>query len=245
MPAAAQASAIDDSDPADAWERALLDHQIESLNRLAAMGMTIAGAIERQVTAAEPGEEAAVLHHAALDFGRISRAVRMSFALQSRLIADFKTPPAARGAATPEAAEAVDIRWLGEDDLAFETPAPPFAALRDSKLGKVIRHIAECTVEDQERLERVFAEAAERLEQDDIHRLVATRPFGEVIALICRDLGLEPDWARVPHKPARLGWAIHDDFRAARDFSPPPRESVGEREGLRLHCSAAPAPDSS
>ena len=37
-------------------------------------------------------------------------------------------------------------------------------------------------------------EARERLDNDDIYGLVATRPLGELVAMICDDLGLQPDW---------------------------------------------------
>jgi hypothetical protein len=40
----------DAADSADAWERALLDRQLARLDRLAEIGMAIAGAVERRVT---------------------------------------------------------------------------------------------------------------------------------------------------------------------------------------------------
>jgi hypothetical protein len=40
----------------------------------------------------------------------------------------------------------------------------------------------------------IAREAAERLDNDDIYGLVASRPVGELVAMLCRDLGLEPDW---------------------------------------------------
>ena len=67
----------DDED--SAWERALLDRQLAALDRLAEMGMRIAAAIEQQVTEAAPEPDAkptAALHHAAIDFARVARAVR-------------------------------------------------------------------------------------------------------------------------------------------------------------------------
>ena len=40
----------------------------------------------------------------------------------------------------------------------------------------------------------IAKEAAERLDDDDIYGLAASRPVGELVAMLCRDLGLEPDW---------------------------------------------------
>src|SRR3569623_227234 len=87
----------DDPDSLEGWQRALLDRQLEALSRLADMGMAVAAAITQQVTEAAPGSDAA-LSGAALDFARVSRAVRLTFALQSRLIAEFKGISEARSA---------------------------------------------------------------------------------------------------------------------------------------------------
>ena len=235
MSSPAATAANENADPAGAWERWLLEHQVEQLNRLAAMGMAIAGAVERQASSAEPGPDAAaILQHAAIDFGRVSRAVRLSFALQSKLIADFKSPPA-RPAHAVAAYDDAGLDEDGDETFGRRLPAPSSAAMRrKAKLGLLMRHVVECAVEQPERLESVLAEAAERLESDDILREIAARPFGEVIAIICRDLGLEPDWERVGHKPHRLGWATYDDIRESRDFS---LSAEGD-----MHFSACPQP---
>jgi len=239
------AFSIDYAEPVEGWERALLDHQIETLNRLAAMGMAMAGVIERQVTGAEPGPDAGPgLQHAAMDFGRVARAVRLSFALQSRLIADFKRPPPG-----PRASAGADAP--PDDDLYLDEDWPPGSALdglgalptpagrKRTRLGRLMRHIAEMATPEGERREAVLAEAAERLERDDVWRLIATRSHGEVIAIICGDLGLEPDWDHVPHKPHRCGWATYEDIREARDFAR--RALAPEPTGQPVESSAAQA----
>jgi hypothetical protein len=82
MPAASTAPyPHEDAADADGWERALLDRQLEGLSRLADMGLAIAADIERRVLAAGPEADAAV-RHAALDLGRVARAVRQTYALQ-------------------------------------------------------------------------------------------------------------------------------------------------------------------
>jgi hypothetical protein len=37
-------------------------------------------------------------------------------------------------------------------------------------------------------------EASERLDRDDVYGDLLARPVSELVALICRDLGLDPDW---------------------------------------------------
>jgi hypothetical protein len=187
MCAAASPAPTDETDSLDGWERALLDRQLEALGRLADMGMAIAAAVERRATAEEPGADAD-LRHASMDFARVSRAVRMTFALQSRLIVEFK------GGVRPGAAGApgqgpVEVLWapdLQDDEV-----------VRRRQVRGIVERLAEAASLDREAVERLATEAGERLESDGLHRDLTTRPIGEVVALICKDLGLEPDWDRV------------------------------------------------
>ncbi len=162
-----------DNSPAG-WERTLLDRQLERLDRLAEMGMAIAGAIERRAEQAD-----AELAHVAIDFARASRAVRITLALQSRLVQDFKTP--ARGARTAAAApQTYRIRW--------DTAASSDAHTR--KVQDAVRELAEDRGLDDDAVERLTVEAAERVERDDIYADLKTRQVEEIVARICEDLGL-------------------------------------------------------
>ena len=158
--------------------------------------MAVAAAIEQRVTQAPPQPHAkpdAALHHAAMDFARVARAVRLTYALQSRLIADFKKPPA-RPAETADHDEdeidGLDPRWFGE-------PEADDGEQRLRAQG-VVRRMAQGAGRDRETVERLVTEAAERLERDDIYADIGARPFGDTIAAICRDLGIEPDWSLFP-----------------------------------------------
>lgn len=72
MSSPATALHAEETDSPDGWERALLDKQLETLDRLAEMGLALAGAIQQQ--ASEPSSPDTVLQHAAMDFARVSRA---------------------------------------------------------------------------------------------------------------------------------------------------------------------------
>jgi hypothetical protein len=101
---------------ADGWERALLDRQLERLDQLADMGLALAGAIQRRAT--DPAAPDQTLQHAAIDFSRVSRAVRMTLALQSKLVRDFKTPPkTASGKADNDDDIPVhwEVQWIPEE----------------------------------------------------------------------------------------------------------------------------------
>jgi hypothetical protein len=211
-------SAIDDDpDSQDGWERALLDRQLQALDRLADMGMAIAAAIERRATAEEPGSDK-VLHHAAMDFARTSRAVRMTFALQSRLVAEFKgtTAPAKAAAAADDGP--VDVRWANDELTEDER-------VQQRQVKGIVERLAEAASLDREAAERLASEAAERLDEDIHFRDLTRRPLGEVVALICKDLGLEPDWDLL----AGEYWA-----RSEIDRSPPGSPYAGWKAG-RAH----------
>ena len=187
----------DDPDSLDGWERALLDRQLEALNRLADMAMAVAAAITRRVTEAEAGSETD-LSGAALDFSRASRAVRMTFALQSRLIAEFKgvAGPRTGGSATPV-----------ESDAWYDEFGRPDVVDHDEVLRRQLKGVVKCLGEaehlDGEAVERLVREAGERLEDEGFFRDITERPMGETVALVCKDLGIEPDWALL----ADIYWA--------------------------------------
>ena len=94
------------TDPASDWERAVLDDQLECLGRLAEIGLSLAGVIRRRGTAA--GTEAA-LDQAAAAFALVEREVRLTLALQSRLIADFKNRARSGATSQTKTASAVDL----------------------------------------------------------------------------------------------------------------------------------------
>jgi len=166
-------------DGPEPWERDLLDRQLARLDRLADMGMDMAAAIARRVTADDGSAPVADLQHAAIDFARVARAVRLTFALQSKLIADFKRAPEQDEESGPVT---LKVRWL--DSLREPAEAPKHRA------KQAVRRAAEDAGCDAETVERLALEAAERLERDDIHAALAERPFDEVVEMICQELGL-------------------------------------------------------
>ena len=171
------------ADAPDAWERALLDEQLAMLTRLAEMGMAVAGAIQARVT--DPSATDAAVQHAAMDFARVSRAVRMTLALQSKLVRDFKTPVAscsAKAAFEDIEPGSLAALWL--------QPVSALEPEEEIRLRDAVRQAAEESGLEPEAVERLTAEAAERLERDDIHDLMA-RPFDQIVAFVREELGLK------------------------------------------------------
>jgi hypothetical protein len=122
----------------------------------------------------------------------------MTFALQSRLVAEFKGRPQAESTEDEEPdARPIELLWQGEARGGL---------IRRRQMRGIIQRVGRARGLDQETLERLDTEARERLEDDDLHEILMSRPTGEVLALICADLGLEPDWERISKEP----WAQHE-----------------------------------
>ena len=102
-------------------------------------------------------------------FERIARAVRRSVALSRRLEQGWPPP---RGADT---SRAMLIRQVARG------------------VAEVIR--AHTHGRDEEAAERLFADLADRLDDPEFERLLTDQPVAEVIALLCREMGLPaPRW---------------------------------------------------
>jgi len=154
------------------------ERRLRMLDRLAEAGLEIALAIERRVKDAPPDQPLAELNAAAMAYGRAARATRLAILLQEQL---------GQGGGDPQAvarqAEAVREAAL--------------AARKTAHIGRAVRIVERVAMTCQIKPSRIgdYAYAArERLDDDDIYGLVATRPLGELVALVCRDLGLKPDW---------------------------------------------------
>jgi hypothetical protein len=227
MPAAAPIADLHD-DAADPEDRDLLDRQLARLERLADIGMAMAEAIGRQAT--EPGPDSgADLSHAALGFSRVARAVRMTLALQSKLVTDFKTRsrPAAGGAEDDDEPETIEVLWLGERSRAEKA--------KQARLERAVSHAAHDTDLDRDSVERLVVEAGERLERDDIWDALKTLTFDEAVARICADLGLAASPIAAPTSP----------IAEAMGREGPRAEERVVGAGGAHHASAAPVHNSS
>jgi hypothetical protein len=214
-PAAAPPSA-----PAPA--RALIEGQMAMLTRLAQMGMDIAEAVRRDACGDGPAEPAPQSSERRRDhgliFARVARAVRMTIALQSRLAKD-----------------------LADLDRADERAASWRRSKRRTRLADLVQEAAETLVTTRREAERApggpdwdEAEVEAEIEQMAhvaYERLVDAedgdlmgRPFDEVVARICSDLGMPPERA------ARLMSAVE----------PPCAPAGGARADTQPGALAAP-----
>jgi hypothetical protein len=175
--------------PADEahWARAYAMRRLEMLGELAELGLDVARAVERQ--ASDPSAPRVVQGDVALAYARVSRAVRLTLMLQARLIEDMK---AASAAETEAAAE--------PDRL-----SPEYR--RKARVERIVERLAETEhPDDEDRVTELIVEAGERLDDEDLYGDLLERPVSELVARICKDLGLEPDWAEL----AEELWAVRE-----------------------------------
>ena len=209
------------------------------------MGMSLARNLTRRVlaeteaieAAAEAGEPQApprcgAVVDPALSFSRISRAVRLTLALEAqthRAIEDA----AARGRAANDDASANGGLTTPDgpiDYLAIRRQMHPFIhGETDFETRRAVEETIEASTGDPDEVERLKAELKERMETEDPDDIFFVRthwPIGEAIALICQDLGLDPDWDRWENRP----WA-----RKEAETSPPGSPYATVEQPDRMH----------
>jgi len=243
-PDAEDLAAADES-RAPAWAR----EQLEVLRELRDMGMSLARSLTRRVlaeteaaeAAAEAGEpEAAPRRGAvvdpALSFSRLSRAVRLTLALEAQTHRQIEDA-AARG---ENRARVANDDAPAQQDLMTPDGQVDYAAIRrrlhpfihgetDFETRRAVEETIEASTCDPDEVERLKTELKERLETEDPEDVFFNRthwPIGEAIALICQDLGLDPDWDRWENR----AWA-----RDEAERSPPGSPYATIEQPDRVH----------
>jgi hypothetical protein len=187
----------------DHWSKPRMMRQLDRLERLAEIGMAMA-----ETLAAQEAPDA-------LAFDRVARAVRLTGALESLLIAQIDARDDGREIAGPQAAGAKGC--ANDDD----------DAVQDGEVLR-LRWLDPVAERDNDRRDRGDRERIDRDPFADLLQL----PVAEVIAHICRDLGLDSDAVRRELDSGRT------DIALARLLAqpPPPDTQSGPQSG--------PPPDS-
>ena len=183
-----QAPTSNETPDAQDWARPLVERQLAVLGELAELGLEAARAVERQARAAGPEVD---LKRLTLAYARVSRAVRMTIALQSRLIGELK----AREDALAD--DRVEAETWDDEVLAARVETHKVRAVR------VVERVLEAEHEDYDTVSRLVLRAERLLDDETLFDDVLSRPIGDLVARICRDLGLSPDWPRL----AEEAWA--------------------------------------
>jgi len=202
-----------------AWAR----RHVGMLVDIGDMGMVLARDLVRRVTAETEAAEAqaeavgsgeaqaappagrGVAVDPALSFTRISRAVRLTIALEARMRREIEA--GVFGPANDDArANDVDDDATASDvskPIDYEEIKRRMAGLidhgaikraRDYDIRRAVDETIEAASDDPDEVERLREALKERLEEDEVFEERFQWPIGVTIALICQDLGLTPDW---------------------------------------------------
>jgi hypothetical protein len=175
----------------DASTRARTERQMVVLDRLIEIGMEIAEAAGRLASDLADGASGQSGADPGLAYSRAARAVRLTIALQTRLTEGLTALDEARR-----------IARVGG------------ASRRRRRIHRLIEDAAETQGCEADGVERLSFDAWERLTEVDDDDLL-DRPFEDVVAQICLDLGLSPAWAA-------SAFAGPDDLRPDAAKKPPP-----------------------
>jgi hypothetical protein len=202
------------TDPAPLPARVLIDQQLVMLTRLAEIGMEIAEEAGRQATGgAAHAPEGTPMPDPALAYTRVARAVRMTIALQWRLM----------------------------DGLAaLDRGGKVTRAERRARLGRLVERACEAEHAEGDETEHLRHEARERLADADIDAEIDDLTFAEVVARICGDLGLSPErTARIVAAAEEAGDASPAAVRPPGGPGLLRPRPVGARRGARTRAPPA------
>jgi hypothetical protein len=223
-------------DDPESCAQARTARQLATLQELAEIGMQIARAVRDEALArAEAADEDAPARPSpfgagdlGLIYSRVARAVRQTLALEARIADDLEKAKFEQGRRRNAAIRtALDERQQ---------------EIRDYVAEAIEAEAVEKTSPDRE-VERLLDDLDERLDAGDYDDALHHGPIGELVARICADLGVIPDWDlwdqhdwALDHLKAQtlagdIGadrWLLRqnpDERRPAPDESPPPPDS--------------------
>jgi hypothetical protein len=171
------------------------EQRLAMLRELAEIGMALARDVGQQAAADPQGPDLGLV------FSRIARAVRQTLALEARLEQDRRNQDRD---AQSERARAVRLR----------------GAARKTQVRRAVERAIDAEASDHE-AENLFADLVDRLD-DQEEAWFADRPVADLVAAICRDLG-------VTHDPAL--WTDDIDQAPTPEIDNPTPDADPDRKG--------------
>ena len=146
-----------------------------TLRHLVAIGMDMARMLQDQAREAQGSDPGVIGPDLSLRFHRMSRSIRMSLALDAKLIAGFQAQVKER-----KTAVLTERKALAKEAVSRQVD-------RDTPDRDLHR------------------ERSDRIEREDLEDF-ADKSVSEIIAIICTDLGITPDWQAWSLEP----WALEE-----------------------------------
>ena len=206
-PAPQPASASAGVPPADECGRlaaavARAERRLQVLVEISEIGLRLMRRLEESPVEAKGKEPPTAAPDPASAFAKLSRAVRLTIALEVQAEEDLRAALAGEATAAEERRETRDRSAVDVDEELRES-RDRAASDADEKARQAARHRLEDQVElaigRECETEKEFGERCaamdERLEWDDSYDDVRGRPFREVVERLCAEIGLDPDWS--------------------------------------------------
>jgi hypothetical protein len=213
LPTAADTPPIDP--PEDRTER-----DLRMLDQLAEVGMRLVRAVEQQAMAQAVPEQVGAQGVGALGrmsggdlalaFSRLARAVRQTIALKAKLVEDRW---------------ALDHRQAADQAQRAAAVKQARKAAQKNRVKRIVEGVIDAEADGDDR-ENLLIDLDLRLDDEDLFADYDERTFGEIVALICRDLGISPD-ARLREVET---WGIGETGMPPAPFASPDPEQRPDPE---------------
>ena len=180
------------------------ERHLRILAELTEIGLDLARALRRRVEAQAKtwaDEPPPTTERDPADaFQRLSRAVRLTVALEARVAKALRALIAGEVAA----AETRQVETARRADAARDQRREAAG----EKVLDLMAHAMEAEIDDDEALWDCQEALEERLEEDEAYEGYIERPLRETVERICADLGLSPDWSLWTDDGRDEGWAL-------------------------------------
>jgi hypothetical protein len=190
------------------------EERLRMLRELAEIGMEIARALGRDVVSAESTEDDKAKSPAEA-FGVVSRAVRLTLALEDKIDAALRDLKAGvvweRTIEQQRAARRAEVAADRAEDECVR------------RVSLLVANVAEREIGDIESFHDFHEAMEERLKEDEAYLDCAGQPLRETVERLCHDLGLHPDWSRWDGEGWEPGYApLRPSFSIFNQPSPTP-----------------------
>lgn len=189
----------------------MAEERLTMVRELAEMGMAVARELTRRLVSPDPfNPDPPCRKEPAELLDRISRSVRLTLALESKLAAELKALLAGDAPAEdkrkaepigPLMAGGIVVPAYDGDDLCPDYPSAFRNRIRDNVHDAINQEIRDVHLA-HEALDHLY----ERLIEGDRYDAFIHRPLREIVENICADLGLKPDWSDWGED----GWPVRD-----------------------------------
>lgn len=210
------------------------ERRLRLLEELSEIGMELARGLKPRADVGDAVAGEASGKDPAAIFAPLSRAIRLTLALEARTDQALRDLKAGVECARREA-RAKAVEHDGE--------------AREAQVRALVLEVAERECENYDAFEDLEEALEERLDLDEAYAGCRVRPLRQTVERLCQDLGLSPDWSRW----AGEGWLEEETPTRARfspfnqpsprpllseDGGPPPTALAGGPSG-RLHPTPA------